>query len=81
MRLDLEALRKAHPALPVARYTPARKAAIVAAIRAGAIDSGEAQSLYDITDSELAAWNRDIDSHGVAGLRVTRLQAYALSRR
>ena len=38
MRLDLEALRKAHPALPVARYTPARKAAIVAAIRAGAID-------------------------------------------
>jgi Protein of unknown function (DUF1153) len=36
----------------------------------------EACRYYKLSTEEFAAWERAIEAHGVAGLRVTRLQIY-----
>ncbi len=58
------------------RWTPKRKAEIVVAINEGLITNAEANRYYGLSDEELAAWMRDYDAHGRAGLRVTKLQRY-----
>ena len=58
------------------RWVPRRKAAVVAAVRSGAISLEEACRRYDLSEEEFRAWERDIEIHGVAGLRSTRLQIY-----
>lgn len=65
--------------LPVpntARWTVRRKAAVVQAVRNGSLTLDEVCKRYDICVEEFRAWKRDLDRHGLAGLRVTRLQAY-----
>jgi hypothetical protein len=57
------------------RWTIRRKAAVVAALRAGNLTREEACRLYDLTEEELVSWQRAFETHGFAGLRVTRLQA------
>src|SRR5271167_3043245 len=46
------------------------------AVRSGAISLEEACRRYELSVEEFLAWQRAIESHGVAGLRVTRLQIY-----
>ena len=58
------------------RWVPRRKAAVVAAVRSGAIGLEEACRRYRLSEEEFRAWERDIEIHGVAGLRSTRLQIY-----
>jgi hypothetical protein len=58
------------------RWVPRRKAAVVAAVRSGVIGLEEACHRYDLSEEEFRAWERDIEVHGVAGLRTTRLQIY-----
>jgi hypothetical protein len=58
------------------RWVPRRKAAVVAAVRSGAIGLEEACRRYRLSEEEFRAWERDIEVHGVAGLRSTRLQIY-----
>ena len=58
------------------RWIPRRKAAVVAAVRSGAISLEEACRRYQLSEKEFRAWERDIEVHGVAGLRTTRLQIY-----
>jgi Protein of unknown function (DUF1153) len=58
------------------RWTIRRKAAILAAVRAGHITFEDACRRYQLTEDEYLAWQRAFDAHGLAGLRVTRVQKY-----
>jgi len=64
------------PAPDTKRWVARRKAAIVAAVRNGEMNIEEACRYYMLSTEEFAAWERAIEAHGVAGLRVTRLQVY-----
>src|SRR5947209_3200801 len=58
------------------RWVARRKAVVVNAVRTGAISLEEVCRRYELSVEEFLAWQRAIDTHGVAGLRVTRLQIY-----
>ena len=58
------------------RWVPRRKAVVVNAVRAGVISLEEVCRRYELSVEEFLAWQRAIDTHGVPGLRVTRLQIY-----
>jgi hypothetical protein len=58
------------------RWVIRRKAEVVAAVRAGLITLEEACRRYTLSIEEFLSWQRLVDSHGLPGLRVTRLQDY-----
>ena len=58
------------------RWVIRRKAEVVAAVRSGTISLEDACNRYKLSMEEFLSWQRLIDSHGLAGLRVTRLQDY-----
>ena len=58
------------------RWVTRRKAVIVNAVRTGAISLEEVCRRYELSVEEFFGWQRAIDTHGVPGLRVTRLQIY-----
>jgi len=58
------------------RWVIRRKAEVVAAVRAGVLSLEEACQRYAISLEEFLSWQRLVDSHGLPGLRVTRLQDY-----
>jgi hypothetical protein len=58
------------------RWVIRRKAEVVAAVRAGLISLEEACRRYTLSIEEFLSWQRLVDSHGLPGLRVTRLQDY-----
>jgi transposase-like protein len=67
------------PYLPPAdtkRWVARRKAAVVAAVRSGAISIEEACRRYHLSKEEFLDWERRIEAHGLAGLQSTRLQSY-----
>jgi hypothetical protein len=57
------------------RWTVRRKAAVIEAVRGG-VPIEEACQLYKLSVDEFLAWERDIDRHGLHGLRSTRYQIY-----
>lgn len=58
------------------RWVVRRKAEVVAGVRAGLISIEEACARYSLSMEEFLSWQRMIESHGVRGLRTTRLQHY-----
>jgi hypothetical protein len=62
------------------RWVIRRKAEVVAAVRAGVISLEEACRRYTLSIEEFLSWQRLVDSHGLPGLRVTRLQEYRGAR-
>lgn len=64
------------PAPETKRWVIRRKAIVVAAVRAGVISLEDACRRYTLSIEEFLAWQRLVDSHGLPGLRVTRLQDY-----
>jgi hypothetical protein len=58
------------------RWVIRRKAEVVAAVRAGLITLEEACRRYTLSIEEFLSWQRLVESHGLPGLRVTRLQDY-----
>ena len=56
--------------------TVRRKAAVIQAVRGGWVPIEEACRLYNLSVDEFLAWERDIDRHGLHGLRSTRYQIY-----
>jgi Protein of unknown function (DUF1153) len=58
------------------RWVVRRKAAVVAAVRAGRITLEEALHRYQLTEEEYRSWERALDAHGPRGLRATRVQEY-----
>jgi hypothetical protein len=81
---DLDWLGNIGPVLSIDRLPPPdtkrwvirRKAEVVAAVRAGVISLEEACRRYTLSIEEFLSWQRLVDSHGLPGLRVTRLQDY-----
>ena len=63
------------------RWVIRRKAEVVAAVRGGLLSLEEACARYKLTPEEYLAWQHSVDSHGIAGLRTTRIQRYRSSRR
>jgi len=70
--LTLESL----PAPDMSRWTPYRKAEVVAAVMGGLLTFDEACARYSLTVDELTGWQRAVDRSGIPGLRVTKLQQY-----
>ena len=68
------------PPINTKRWVVRRKAAVLAAVRSGAITVEEACRRYGLTEEELVSWQRAFDAHGLPGLRATRLQAYRAGR-
>jgi hypothetical protein len=62
------------------RWVMRRKAQVVAGVRCGLISLDEACRRYTLSVEEFLSWQRLIDSHGVRGLRATRLQDYRSGR-
>jgi hypothetical protein len=58
------------------RWTVRRKAAVIEAVHEGCAALGEVCRLYNLSIKEFVAWERDLDRHGVPGLRTTRYQIY-----
>jgi transposase-like protein len=71
------------PELPpddVKRWTARRKAAVLTAVRSGAISVEEACRRYEISGEEFLAWLQAFETHGLPGLRTTRVQQYRRRR-
>ncbi len=64
------------PPTDTKRWVIRRKAEVVAAVRCGLITLEEACRRYTLSVEEFVSWQRLVDSHGLPGLRVTRLQDY-----
>jgi hypothetical protein len=64
----------------IKRWSIRRKAAVVAAVRSGGITIEEACRVYQLSVEEFLFWQRAFEAHGLAGLRVTRIQQYRESR-
>ena len=62
------------------RWVARRKAAVVAAVRSGRITMEEALRRYQLSEEEFLSWERTFETHGLAGLRATRVQQYRRSR-
>ena len=63
------------------RWVPRRKAVIVNAVRCGAISLEEVCRRYELSVEGFVSWQRAVETNGVPGLRVTRLQMYRHARR
>jgi hypothetical protein len=66
--LTLEAL----PAANTHRWTPRRKAEVVAAVRGGLLTFDEACARYSLGLEEFTDWQRAVNQSGIFGPRVTR---------
>jgi hypothetical protein len=58
------------------RWVRQRKATIVNAVHSGAMSPEDVCRCYELSVEEFVTWQRTIETHGVAGLRVTRRQIY-----
>jgi transposase-like protein len=58
----------------VRRWTPARKAGVLAALEAGGLGIEVACRAYHLSPEEIAAWKRALDHHGLEGLKIGRLR-------
>ncbi len=61
------------------RWVIRRKAAVVAAVKNGAITLDDVCWLYDISVEEFLTWQEMIEKRGIRGLRVTKLQDFRAS--
>jgi len=58
------------------RWVVRRKAQVVFAVRSGDMTLEEACTRYSLTAEEFRSWQTFFDSHGIDGLRATKLQHY-----
>jgi hypothetical protein len=64
------------PLSNIKRWVARRKAMVVNGVLSGAISLEEACSRYELSVEEFLAWQRAIETHGLAGLHTKRLQTY-----
>ena len=64
------------PPVSIRRWTAGRKAAVLQAVRSGLLTLEEASKRYRLSVEELHAWERDLDQHGLYGLRAKQVQAH-----
>ncbi len=58
------------------RWVIRRKAEVVAGVRGGLLTLDEACKRYNLTVDEFRSWQRLLESHGVKGLRTTKIKKY-----
>lgn len=73
-KLTLESL----PPPQCNRWTPRRKAEVVAALTGGLLMEDEARERYSLSLEELAGWRRAVARSGIPGLRATQAQFYKM---
>jgi len=64
------------PSPKTRRWVMRRKAQVVTAVRNGVLSLPEACERYHLSEEEFSSWAQLLDSHGVHGLRATRIQEY-----
>ena len=64
------------PPAATRRWVIRRKAEVVAAVRGGLLSLEEACERYTLSVDEFLTWQMQIDRHGLAGLRTTKIQKY-----
>jgi uncharacterized protein DUF1153 len=64
------------PPPDIKRWTIRRKAAVVTAVARGVLSREEACRRYRLTEEEFGSWEQAYQTHGLPGLRSTRLQQY-----
>ncbi|GHF22623.1 hypothetical protein GCM10017044_16220 [Kordiimonas sediminis] len=64
------------PSPTTKRWVARRKAEVVAAVTGGLLTLEEACTRYSLSVEEFLSWQSAVEKNGMAGLRVTRLQAY-----
>lgn len=69
------------PPKDTVRWVIRRKAEVVAGVRAGLISLDEACAMYSLSIDEFLLWQRQLDRHGLEGLKVTRIAEYRDSDR
>ena len=58
------------------RWVIRRKAAVVVAVSSGMITIEQACQVYQLTEEELLSWKHAYETHGLAGMRTTRIRQY-----
>jgi hypothetical protein len=69
-------LREGLPPPNTRRWVVRRKAAVVVAVEAGMITIEQACQVYQLTEEELLSWKHAFETHGLDGLRTTRIRQY-----
>lgn len=64
------------PSPKTRRWVMRRKAQVVTAVRKGILTLPEACERYHLSEEEFNSWSNLLDSHGMHGLRATRIQDY-----
>lgn len=64
------------PPADTRRWVARRKAVVVQAVIHGLLARDEALERYALTNEEFGLWEAAVASHGVAALRVTKIQQY-----
>ena len=62
------------------RWTMQHKAAVVEAVHSGMITIEQVCRRYSLSVEEFLSWHNTIQSHGVAGLQITKLRNYRYTR-
>ena len=76
VRISREKELERLPSPDTQRWVVRRKAQVVAAVRSGLLTVAEACERYRLSEEEFRSWMALLDSHGVRGLRATRMQEY-----
>jgi len=63
------------------RWVIQRKADVVAAVEGGLLTLADACERYSLSVEEFLSWQQSLNRHGLPGLRVTRIQDYAMNVR
>jgi Protein of unknown function (DUF1153) len=64
------------PVRTIRRWTIRRKAAVIEQLRSGTLTLEQARERYALSVEEIRSWERQLERHGVYGLRATRVQIY-----
>lgn len=64
------------PQRDIVRWVIRRKASVVAAVQGGLLTLNDACTRYNLSAEEFLSWQRAVERHGLAGLRVTHAQDY-----
>ena len=62
------------------RWVIRRKAEVVAGVHAGLISLSEACKRYSLSMDEFISWQNQLNSHGLEGLKVTKLSTFRRPR-
>jgi hypothetical protein len=65
------------PSPDTGRWVIRRKVEVIAAVNGGLLSLEEACSRYALNTEEFKSWEASYKQHGLAGLRITRLQTYS----